>query len=623
MNNARPKQRTPLRKPVVVASKKPDMDVHPVLAVILGDQLDIDARLLRELDPARDTILMMEVAQESEHVPSHVQRTVLFLSAMRHFASELTRRGFNVRYVKLDDANNTHTFSGEISRAVKLAKPARISITQPGEHRVRAMIAGLNDEFSIPVEIQEDEHFLTPPATFAAWAKGRMSLTMEYFYREQRRRLNILMDGDKPVSGTWNYDHDNRVSFGKTGPNARPHRPCTFKPDAITRDVIKIVAERFPRAPGRVEPAGETFGWPVTRADALVALQDFIVHRLPLFGPYEDAMWTDEPFVYHSVLSPMLNMKLISPRECVAAALDAFEKGNAPLQSVEAFIRQIIGWREFIRGIYDLEGPTYAERNSMRQFGKLPDLYWTGKTDMACMNACIGQVVDRAYGHHIQRLMVTGNFALMAGVHPREISDWYLAMYADGVDWVTLPNTLGMVMHADGTGKRTSVVGTKPYAASGAYIGRMSNYCTKCRYEPAKRHGESACPFTVFYWDFLRRHRARFEKNPRMGQIIKNLDRFGEETVTQITISATKIRLKLGIGDIDTPRGPKTDHSRDDYSTKLVPATQLPSLRHLPSTLNDTLSYTLSDTLFDATKQEAARRIAVPKKATAKRPKPR
>jgi deoxyribodipyrimidine photolyase-related protein len=304
----------------------------------------------------------------------------------------------------------------------------------------------------------------------------------------------------------------------------------------------------------------------VTRADALLALEDFVAHRLPLFGPYEDAMWTDEPFVYHSALSPLLNVKLLSPRQCVEAALAAYSKGAAPLQSVEAFVRQLIGWREYIRGVYDREGAAYEARNYLGHYGRLPHFYWTGDTDMACVRECVTQVVDRAFGHHIQRLMVLGNFALTAGVHPREVSDWFLAMYADGVDWATLPNALGMAMHADGTDTKGPVVGTKPYAASGAYVSRMSNYCTKCRYDPAKRDGPDACPLTVFYWDFLRRHRARFERNPRMAQIIRNLDRFGEPAVTRITISARSLRERFGVGDIDVPREPFREHATKDYS---------------------------------------------------------
>lgn len=525
------------------------------LIIVLGDQLDAQSLALQDADPARDVVLMMEVIEESRHVPSHAVRTVLFLSAMRHFADALRReRSLRVRYVPLDDPANTHSFSGEVLRAAQDLRPARIVLVQPGEHRVRAMVDAWRRDLAIPIDVREDAHFLTTPAQFQDWAKGRKELTMEYFYREQRRRLGILMEPDAktPLSGTWNYDKDNRQSFPKTGPSPRPPGPRRFEPDETTRAVIDAVRRNLPNLPG-VEAGGLAhFGWPVTREDALAALEDFVRHRLALFGPFEDAMWDDEPFVYHSVLSPLLNLKLLRPMECVDAALHAYRKGRAPLQSVEAFVRQIIGWREFIRGVYDREGAGYADRNGLGQHGRLPDFYWTGETDMACLRACVGQVVERSFAHHIQRLMVMGNFALIAGVHPRAISDWFLGMYVDGVDWATLPNTLGMAMHADGTPSSRPVVGTKPYASSGQYIKKMSNYCSGCRFDPAQRTGERACPFTVFYWDFLHRHRERFAKNPRMAQILGNLDRFGDAQLTQISVSARSLRQRLGIGDIDT-----------------------------------------------------------------------
>jgi deoxyribodipyrimidine photolyase-related protein len=541
--------------------------VGGILAVVLGDQLDAESPALQGLDPTRDSVVMMEVLEESTHVPSHVQRTAIFLSAMRHFAGELTQRGFKVWYSTLDDQANTHTLTGEVQRAAAALRPGLVRIVEPGEHRIARMVDAWEGLLGVPVEVLEDTHFLTTDAIFQAWAKGRKSLTMEYFYREQRERLDLLMERDprgkkQPVSGQWNYDKENREPLGE-GTKPQIPRPIRFEPDAITRDVIGMVKRILPRNPGRLDE----FGWPVTRADALRALDDFIEHRLPLFGPYEDAMWTGEPFLFHAALSPMLNLRLLNPGDCVQAAIRAYERDAAPLQSVEAFVRQLIGWREFIRGVYRLEGPSYESRNFLAQHGKLPHFFWTGETDMACMNACLGQVLDHGYGHHIQRLMVTGNFALLAGVHPREVSDWYLAMYVDGVDWVTLPNALGMVMHADGVaGVKPPVVGTKPYVSTGQYIKRMSNYCSHCRYDPGERTGDTACPFTTLYWDFLHRNRAYVERNPRMGPVIKNLDRFGESHVQQITVSARSLRERWGVGDITTPREPTTDHRASNYA---------------------------------------------------------
>ncbi len=520
------------------------------LVIVFGDQLDLDATLIRSLQP-EDTVLMMEVANESRHVQSHVQRTVLFLSAMRHFAAELKRRQIRVRYIALDDPENTGAFETEIARAALVLRPSQIVCTHPGEWRVLDLLGLVRDSTGVPLTILPDEHFLTTGEEFAAWAKDRRSLTMEFFYREQRRRTGYLMDGEgqgaKPVGGEWNFDKENRLPFGKQGPNPRPRPPLRHACDAMTRSVLATVKSVLPDLPGRVE----SFAWPVTREQALAALEDFIQHRLALFGPYEDALWTSEPTLYHSTLSSCLNLKLLGPRECCDRVIAAYRERKAPLQSVEAFVRQIIGWREFIRGVYWLEGRAYEDRNALDQHGELPRFYWTADTDMACMKACVEQVLDTGFGHHIQRLMVTGNFALMSGVGPRAVSNWYLGMFVDGVDWVTLPNALGMVMHADqrpGAAQGvTGLVGTKPYAASGKYIERMSNYCTGCRYEPAERSGPSACPVTLFYWDFLIRTRERLGQNQRMAMVFKNVDRIPPEAREQIAIEADLLRRKLGI----------------------------------------------------------------------------
>lgn len=512
----------------------------------------------------QDIVMFAEVREESSHVPSHKQRTALFLSAMRHRASELSQTGYDVRYTKLNAPDNTGSLRGELERAIHDLKPQAVVMVEPGDHRLRAQLHDVAHAAGVEIRFLADTHFLTSHAEFESWAKGRKELTMEYFYREQRRRLGILMDDDgKPEGGIWNFDSDNRETFPSTGPSPRPKPPLAFEPDEITREVIELVNTHLPTNPGRLE----SFRWPVTRQQGLAALKDFIDHRLDRFGPYEDAMWTDEPFTYHSTLSPALNLKLISPLECVNAALAAYAKGKARLQSVEAFIRQIIGWREFIRGVYYLEGDNYEQRNFLNQHGALPDFYWTGTTDMACMNECLNQVLDRGYGHHIQRLMVIGNFALISGVHPRDISDWFQGMYIDGIDWVTLPNTLGMVMHADGTAQKKPVVGTKPYCASGQYINRMSNYCKKCKYDPTKRTGTEACPFTVFYWDFLHRNRAYLSKNPRMATILTNLNRFGDQQLTQITVTATSLRTRFKIGEISQAAShPRPNYANHDYA---------------------------------------------------------
>ncbi|QOJ16040.1 MAG: cryptochrome/photolyase family protein [Planctomycetia bacterium] len=506
------------------------------LALVLGDQLDPQAGALTSLDPARDALLMLEVAEESTHVASHKQRIALFLSAMRHFAMERVRDGYRVHYVPLDEPRNTQTLGGELKRVIQALNPAALRCTFPGEWRVKREIEAAAQQAEVPLVLWPDGHFLTTTEDFARWMAGRKQPVMEHFYRAQRRALGILMgpSGD-PTGGQWNFDRQNRQSFQRRPIAAAPYAP---RPDAVTREVLALVEGRFPKNPGLLQ----SFRWPVTRAQALRGLDDFIQNRLPEFGAYQDAMWAGEPFLYHSLLSSALNLKLLNPRECVAAALGALESGAAPLESVEGFVRQIIGWREFIRGIYWHSGPEYAARNALDQHGRLPAFYWSGRTEMACLRESIGQVLETGYGHHIQRLMVTGNFALIAGVHPRVISDWYLAMYVDAVDWVTLPNTLGMVMHADG-----GLVGTKPYAASGRYIQRMSNYCASCRYKPGNRTGSDACPFTTFYWDFLIRNRRRFGRNHRMSVIVQQVNRIPADEQAAILSAAQERRAALGV----------------------------------------------------------------------------
>jgi deoxyribodipyrimidine photolyase-related protein len=509
------------------------------LAVVFGDHLDPSAPLLQELDKRTDVVLMAEVTEESTHVPSSKQRTAFFLSAMRHHARLLKERGYRVRYVGLDDPGNTQSLSGEVARAVRELRPTRLLVAPPGEHRIQAMVESWRRTLAVGrVEVADDGHFYTGIEEFDEWAAGRKQLRMETFYRWQRKRLRVLMDDrNEPTGGQWNFDRDNRAAF-ETEP--RPPEPYTPRVDRGTREVLERVERTLPGAPGRLD----TFVWPVTPQQAKRALARFVEQRLPRFGRFQDAMWTGQPWLYHSHLSPLLNVRMLDPRRVVQAALDAYERGDAPLQSVEGFVRQILGWREFIRGVYWREGRGYGERNALEQHGTLPSFYWTGETDMACMRDSIGQVLDHGYGHHIQRLMVTGNFALIAGVHPRAISDWYLGMYVDAVDWVTLPNTLGMTMYADG-----GVVGSKPYAASGKYIQRMSNYCAHCPYDVRQRTGPRACPFNTFYWEFLLRNRTRLGKNPRMAMIVKNVDRLPAAERKRIAQHADRLRVRFGIED--------------------------------------------------------------------------
>jgi deoxyribodipyrimidine photolyase-related protein len=486
------------------------------LILVLGDQLSFDNPALAGIDPAQDCVVMIEAAGESTHVWSHQARITLFLSAMRHFAEQLRAQKLPLHYVALQPSAGAKPGLGAQLRAViDERRPNRVVICEPGEHRMLEIVKAACRDAAVPLDIRSDSHFLCSREEFAEWAKGRKELRMEFFYRQMRRQHDVLMENGAPAGGKWNFDAANRGSLPKTGPGALP-QPPQFTPDEITREVITLVRHRFPQHPGSLE----TFGWPVTRADALQALQDFIQHRLPTFGQYQDAMWTGMPFGWHSLLSAALNLKLLDPREVIAAAVAAWRDGAAPLPGVEGFVRQILGWREFIRGVYWLDMPGMLEANHFDHQRPLPSWYWTGDTDMNCLRETITQTLRHGYAHHIQRLMVTGNFALLAGIAPRAVHEWYLAVYVDAVEWAELPNTAGMALYANG-GRFTS----KPYIASGAYIQRMSNYCSGCRYDPKIKTGPRACPYTTLYWNFLDRHEPAFSRNPRTALMARNITR--------------------------------------------------------------------------------------------------
>jgi deoxyribodipyrimidine photolyase-related protein len=483
------------------------------LIVVLGDQLDADAAAFDDFDPMQDVVWMAETMQESTHVPSSKNRSVMFLSTMRHFAHALRGLQRRVCYQHLNDAQAVPTLSQALARDVAALGPQRLIMTEPGEWRVLHDLRHTAHNLGVPLEVRPDRHFMCSVREFAAYAKGRKQLRLEGFYRHMRQRHDVLMHNGEPIGGQWNFDKDNRGTFGAKGPGTLP-APTRVAPDAMTQDVMQLVQQRMADHPG--DCSG--FAWPVTRAHALLALQDFVQKRLPHFGAYQDAMWEGQVWLYHAHLSAALNLKLLRPREVIDAAVAAYNQGHAPLQATEGFVRQILGWREYVRGIYWTQMPDYATRNALDAHGDLPAFYWSGNTDMACLADAIGQTLRHGYAHHIQRLMVTGLYALLLEVRPQAVHQWYLAMYVDAVEWVELPNTLGMSQYADG-----GVMASKPYAASGAYIKRMSNHCKGCRYDPSQRTGQSACPFTTLYWDFLLRHQATLQRNPRMGLPLKHL----------------------------------------------------------------------------------------------------
>lgn len=502
------------------------------LVVVLGDQLNLDASALADFDPAQDAIWMAEVMEESTHVTSSKQRSTLFLSAMRHFAETLKAQNWPLHYTRLDDAHNAGTLADELDKAIQTLHPQQLVMTAPGEWRVLQSLRGIAKKHQLPLEVRDDTHFFSTVREFAEHAKGRKQLRQEFFYRELRQKTGILMDGKKPIGDQWNFDEDNRGSFGKAGPGILPP-PTRFEPDAITLEVMQLVNDKMAKHPGNLH----SFGWPVTRTQALEALDSFIQHRLPSFGLYQDAMWEGEVWLYHSHIASALNLKLLNPREAVSAAEKAYQDGHVPLPAAEGFIRQILGWREYVRGIYWTQMPEYLERNQMQAHAPLPAFYWTGNTDMACLRDAITQTLNHGYAHHIQRLMVTGLYALLLGVDPKEVHAWYLGVYVDAVEWVELPNTLGMSQFADG-----GVMASKPYVASGKYIDRMSNHCKACRFNPALATGDTACPFTTLYWDYLNRHVDVLAKNPRMLMQLKNLNRLSPEAREEIASQANMIK---------------------------------------------------------------------------------
>ncbi|MDD7805171.1 MAG: cryptochrome/photolyase family protein [Endozoicomonas sp. (ex Botrylloides leachii)] len=487
------------------------------IRVILGDQLSPSISSLKGYNPDTDIILMCEVWHEATYVKHHKKKIAFLFSAMRHFAEVLKHQGYNVKYTSLDALNNSGSFSGEVKRMLSKYDLNRIVVTHPGEYRVLAELQDLEDELNIPVEIREDDRFLCSSARFARWAEDRKQLRMEYFYREMRKTYNILMDGNAPIGGQWNYDTENRKP-AKEDLTIPP--PYIGKIDGITQDVILLVSERFGAHFGNVEP----FYFAVTRADALKVLAQFIEQRLPNFGDYQDAMIQGEPWMYHSHISFYLNCGLLLPLECVKAAETSYHQGKVPLNAVEGFIRQIIGWREYVRGIYWLKMPEYADQNYFEANRTLPDFYWSANTKMNCLRQCVLETKQNAYAHHIQRLMVLGNFALLAGIDPKEVNEWFLIVYADAYEWVELPNVSGMILFADG-----GYLASKPYAAGGNYINKMSNYCKNCTYKVRKKSGSDACPFNYLYWDFLDRNRKKLAGNHRIGMMYKTLERMSEE----------------------------------------------------------------------------------------------
>jgi deoxyribodipyrimidine photolyase-related protein len=528
---------------VQINAVKPPNKLTRNLILILGDQLNLDNPALEGFDAAQDVILMVEASHEATQVWSHKARIVLFLSAMRHFAQSLDSEGLKPIYLTLGE-HEFASLQAAWAHYLTVLKCKKVIVCEPGEYRVEQDLIALCRARNVQLVIRDDTHFMCSKADFKHWVDNKKELRMEFFYRKMRAKYDVLMNGKEPEGGAWNYDAENRKTFGKAGPKNVPIAP-QVNVDALTQAVIDDVEKHFPTHPGSLKH----FIWPVTRQAALQFLDDFIANKLAGFGDHQDAMWsnvqsnhdkTQSPFLWHSLLSTSLNLKLLNPREVIAAAVAAYQENQLPLASVEGFIRQILGWREFIRGVYWLDMPQMAEANHYNHSRTLPSWYWSDDTKMNCMKQTVNDTMQYGYAHHIQRLMVTGMFGVLAEIDPKQVAAWYLAVYVDAVEWVELPNVAGMALYANG-GRFTS----KPYVASGAYIKRMSNYCSGCQYKPELKTGADACPTTTLYWHFLIKHYDTFSRNPRTALMAKNADRFRADEVTAIQHQAAKILSNL------------------------------------------------------------------------------
>lgn len=509
------------------------------LRLILGDQLTHSLASLQSLDANNDIIMLCETLEEATYVKHHQQKLVFTFSTMRHFAEELRRKKLTVHYVKIDDPENLGSIDLELKRAIEQFKPHRIELTFPSEYRLLQKYLRWQNDYKINFIINEDHRFFCGIDEFKTWAKNKKELRMENFYHFMRLKHRILLtEANKPIGGKWNFDKENRKPLKQ---NLQRANRKNNVPDAITQEVINTVKRLFPDHFGKLDH----FVWAVNRQQALEKLKQFTDEILPYFGDYQDVMDEQEPFIYHSLLSPYINVGLLVPHEVCKLAEDAYLSGNAPLNCVEGFIRQILGWREYVRGVYWLAMPKYAEMNYFNAERKLPWFYWTGNTKMNCLHTVIKATEKHAYAHHIQRLMVTGNFALLIGANPKEVCDWYLIVYLDAFDWVELPNTLGMTLYGDG-----GLLGSKPYAASGKYIDRMSNYCQNCIYNPNDSVGDTACPFNSLYWHFIEKNQNQLRNNQRLFYTYATWNKMSPDKKASILKRAHQVLLDIGNGKI-------------------------------------------------------------------------
>jgi deoxyribodipyrimidine photolyase-related protein len=494
-----------------------------ILRLILGDQLNLSHSWFKKPD-RRVTYVLMEIRQETDYVKHHIQKVAAFFAAMRSFSASLKALGHRVVYIRLDDSENTQTIEGNVRRLINSNKFKKFEYLLPDEYRLDRQLAEMAGQLPIAARAEDTEHYLTERQDLSEFFAGKKRYLMESFYHRMRKRYEILMDKGKPLGGKWNYDQKNRQAYDQKVPVPQP---LFFDNDVS--DIVKTIRKKKVVTLGEIQPA--KLIWPITRAQSLELVQSFVDDFLTAFGTYQDAMTGANWYLFHSRLSFAMNSKMLHPLEVIEAAIKAWEAkpSKIKIQQIEGFVRQILGWREYMRGIYWALMPDLAAMNYFDHQAALPDFYWTGQTRMHCLRAAIGQSLKHAYAHHIQRLMITGNFALLAGVHPEAVDEWYLGIYIDAIQWVELPNTRAMSQFADG-----GRVATKPYISSARYIHSMSDYCETCEYKWNQRHGEMACPFNSLYWDFFNRHRPRLQQNPRVGMMYRTWDRMDSGEKKQI-----------------------------------------------------------------------------------------
>ena len=494
------------------------MPIHKTLRLILGDQLNESHSWFKTPDK-QVTFVLMEIRQETDYVAHHIQKVAAFFAAMRAFADRLREMGHQVIYIKLDDPKNRQTLDGNIAYLLRQKKFTHFEYLLPDEYRLDMQLHDMAEALPVPIAAADTQHFLTDRRELGDFFAGKKRYLMESFYRWMRKRYDILMDNGKPVGDKWNFDQKNRQAYDNKVPIPKP---LFFDNDVA--DIVKMIRKKKVATIGEIQP--DRLIWPITRDQSLALVKSFVNEFLPAFGTYQDAMTDANWYLFHSRLSFALNSKLLHPLEVIEPAVNAWQKKKSKIeiQQIEGYVRQVLGWREYMRGIYWRLMPEFAEMNYFDHLAALPEFYWTGQTQMRCLHAAVGQSLKHAYAHHIQRLMVTGNFALLAGVHPDAVEEWYLGIYIDAIQWVELPNTRAMSQFADG-----GLVATKPYISSAKYIHSMSDYCEACEYDWKKRHGNMACPFNSLYWHFFERHRALLSKNPRVGMMYRTWDRMADK----------------------------------------------------------------------------------------------